>query len=386
MTGLVFCNRKLIGSVLHVRRRKAPEQFRKFDLRDSALGDPDHRIEQQPVGIIDVPSVQTEEDKRRVERRPLVPVDKCLALRKVVRIRRGHDEHIQPSRARHKIARRRVLLVAQLLAGIRSNADLMMWGGEVYDFTGSLHTTIDMGDGTFPTSTAAAWQHSSYQRTLRQWTSATTWAEADPSTTIVTNTTCYDLLKSYSSSWKNHIYFGGKDITRAIVLFSRSRHLTRWLRVCAATLAVLVAACGDDHGPSVEAGTMGDSGQTRTEDSGSLAPECMDFRLRICCGRAGEMPGLSCLDLTKDGGEFGLYGRCLEENETLEGKVIGAQCCAGLTRTSLTAVSSGGDCTPAGPPSVFRCLRCGDGVCGTMENRCTCPGDCAGLEQDAGEE
>ena len=33
-------------------------------------------------------------DKRGVERRPLVPVEKRLALREMVRVRRGHDEDV----------------------------------------------------------------------------------------------------------------------------------------------------------------------------------------------------------------------------------------------------------------------------------------------------
>jgi hypothetical protein len=94
-----------------------------------------------------------------------------------------------------------------------------------------------------------------------------------------------------------------------------------------------------------------------------------DAGLRICCGYTGELPGLSCLDLTADGGEYGIYGHCIESGKEYDAKVVGARCCPGLTSTDTLGCENGS-------PSLKRCLPCGDGKCEGAENPCNCPGDC----------
>jgi hypothetical protein len=91
-----------------------------------------------------------------------------------------------------------------------------------------------------------------------------------------------------------------------------------------------------------------------------------------CDGRDAEIAGVSCIPPQPDGG---IYGRCREESEEIEGKVPGAYCCAGLKKVSQ-AEPRGDDCVVLVPPSLLVCLPCGDGVCGTQENICNCPEDC----------
>jgi hypothetical protein len=106
---------------------------------------------------------------------------------------------------------------------------------------------------------------------------------------------------------------------------------------------------------------------------------------RICCGAATEIPGVSCVDLTVDGGRYGIYGQCIAAGESFEGKVAPALCCDGLvfrqplvpTTSVFTSYPSG--CGPdlAYNPSEQICLACGNGVCEPPENACDCPEDCA---------
>lgn len=73
----------------------------------------------------------------------------------------------------------------------------------------------------------------------------------------------------------------------------------------------------------------------------------------------------------------GTFGDCVPEGQSLEAKDICSICCGGLVR--LEASASNGDagaCAPTGPPSIFICGACGNGVCGPGENACNCPGDC----------
>ena len=103
----------------------------------------------------------------------------------------------------------------------------------------------------------------------------------------------------------------------------------------------------------------------------------------ICCGRGGELPGFSCVDLAQDGGEYGIYGRCIERGQTFDAKIVGARCCEGLVRvdsvieTGETSPGYPEGCGPGPtPPSTKLCVQCGDGTCGDQENRCNCAQDC----------
>lgn len=107
----------------------------------------------------------------------------------------------------------------------------------------------------------------------------------------------------------------------------------------------------------------------------------------VCVGAEGEIPGVNCYPPQPDGG---IYGRCIEEGESFEARVIGAGCCEGLTAVDSAvpadteAVDSGAAflmdaglaCTEPGPPSIKVCTRCGNGECGIAENVCNCWDDC----------
>jgi hypothetical protein len=78
MAAVASCNPELDGSVLHVRHRQALQQRRQFILRGLPPCNADHRVEEQANRIVDIPSIETEKDKRG----------------KVIRIRRGHSEDV----------------------------------------------------------------------------------------------------------------------------------------------------------------------------------------------------------------------------------------------------------------------------------------------------
>jgi hypothetical protein len=125
-------------------------------------------------------------------------------------------------------------------------------------------------------------------------------------------------------------------------------------------------------------------------DAGKMTapkPTCgrkTDAGVLICCGAETELPGFSCVDLTQPGGEFGIYGHCIEEGDEFDGKVAGGTCCEGLTRTHPAEPTSeiypgfASGCGPGSAPiSLFICLRCGNSVCEPTEQSCNCPVDCA---------
>ena len=125
------------------------------------------------------------------------------------------------------------------------------------------------------------------------------------------------------------------------------------------------------------------------------APRCgtyTDAGARICCGASTEIPGYSCVDLTQDGGEYGIYGRCIGKGEEFEAKIAGGQCCEGLVRAEVSAETDSGEvfegfppgCGPTAPPSVKICLDCGNQVCEEGENVCNCAEDCPQGAADAG--
>jgi hypothetical protein len=125
--------------------------------------------------------------------------------------------------------------------------------------------------------------------------------------------------------------------------------------------------------------------------AGTGTVDCGEQRLRAenrrwssdCCGRETEIPELSCVDLSVDGGEFGVFRRCLREGEKFDAKFAGAQCCPGLVRAELYSpptpgvpVDDGG-CTTNSPPSTKTCLPCGNRGCDNSENQCNCLSDCS---------
>ena len=142
------------------------------------------------------------------------------------------------------------------------------------------------------------------------------------------------------------------------------------------------SAAGADDG-SAEAGPS--LGSDCVGERGELANY---FCGQKCSGVAGQKPGVNCgracIGQTDEirGGNCtppmpfgGAYGRCLQEGEELEAKVIGALCCEGLERIGLEHPTANG-CASDEPPSLFVCAACGDGTCGRSENSCNCEADC----------
>jgi len=152
---------------------------------------------------------------------------------------------------------------------------------------------------------------------------------------------------------------------------------------CSAALSIVLALSGCAHKNHLEPSATG-CGQIR--DAGGRVAA-------YCCGTEHENPGVTCIDLSQDGGEYGIYGHCIENGSSFEGKVAPALCCDGLVPMRPVIVSAGAtfpgllpDCAPDFEhfgPSDLVCLPCGNTICDATENRCSCPEDCD-QGQDAG--
>jgi hypothetical protein len=66
---------------------------------------------------------------------------------------------------------------------------------------------------------------------------------------------------------------------------------------------------------------------------------------------------------------------CLEEGQSEPGvPTVPRNCCSGLNQSYVYSIVDG-NCIPA-PGANFICIKCGDGICGSGENKCNCPQDC----------
>ncbi len=74
----------------------------------------------------------------------------------------------------------------------------------------------------------------------------------------------------------------------------------------------------------------------------------------------------------------GTPGNCIAEGK--QGVVARDRCCPGLQARTVNPKGSSGDCTLT--QKVFICTNCGDGRCGTGENRCNCQ-DCVTYPQSS---
>jgi hypothetical protein len=109
----------------------------------------------------------------------------------------------------------------------------------------------------------------------------------------------------------------------------------------------------------------------------------------VCCGRVGDDPGFSCVDLSVDGGQYGALGQCLGLNEMWDGKFVSV-CCDGLARVEAFALAADSGnafvafmldtadahetCVFTAGPSGVVCLPCGNGICEPPdEDICNCP-------------
>jgi hypothetical protein len=120
-------------------------------------------------------------------------------------------------------------------------------------------------------------------------------------------------------------------------------------------------------------------------DSATKTPAAGEYDDGVyhCCA---EGDGTACCDDHEQGMCFeygGVYQECIPAGGEMEGKVICALCCDGLTQkepmVETTEVYDGypEGCGPGPEPVSFLvCVDCGDGVCGEGENRCVCPEDC----------
>lgn len=132
-------------------------------------------------------------------------------------------------------------------------------------------------------------------------------------------------------------------------------------------LLLLLAACTTGH------------------DSKELALYAYMDGIYTCCA---EGDGTDCCVGSEVGMCFeygGLYQECVADGQQMEGKVVCAFCCSGEpAREPMVETTDSYDGYPAGcgpgpePPSLLVCVSCGDGECGSGENKCVCPEDCSG--------
>jgi hypothetical protein len=155
-------------------------------------------------------------------------------------------------------------------------------------------------------------------------------------------------------------------------------------------IAFAASACGSSRAPGMpsrnDASVDGDGGSvdvpaladtTSADSSPDLGRETIGSDNSNLCCAPGE--GTACCAGMPLGNCFkygGIYGDCRPHGADLEGKVTCAHCCGGLVRVKPDMVGADGLCMSIAPPSIFICLRCGDGVCSPEENRCRCPVDC----------
>lgn len=158
-------------------------------------------------------------------------------------------------------------------------------------------------------------------------------------------------------------------------LVSRVRRMLAWNATWGFTLfKILVVPCGCSATAVVACGP---------EEGEKNCGAVTKFGDPVCCGRSGEVPGVSCIDSRNGGSVYGLHGRCYERGEQMDQKFVGSVCCEGLTITSIeeevpsSAVADAGITCSFVPPSAGVCTPCGNGVCEEgMENRCRCSEDC----------
>lgn len=142
--------------------------------------------------------------------------------------------------------------------------------------------------------------------------------------------------------------------------------MTHWLRALWLTTMCCAFAC------SGAAGTSEDEQANNSSAHTSHSP-------RTCTGAAGDIPNANCIPANPED-----RWPCTEQGATFSGKFVGSMCCAGLEPHTLVEEVPGHvydglqGCADNAPPGTFICLACGDGICESTENRCTCPMDCDG--------
>lgn len=105
---------------------------------------------------------------------------------------------------------------------------------------------------------------------------------------------------------------------------------------------------------------------------------CTNDGSSICayCGNGTCGTGENSYNCSKDCGK----PNCAKEGKGILSNDQAKQCCSGLTKVS-TSIIDNATCTPVTVSSVYSdiCIKCGNGICGTGENKCNCPADCGAI-------
>ncbi|MGR9053693.1 MAG: neprosin family prolyl endopeptidase, partial [Gammaproteobacteria bacterium] len=92
-------------------------------------------------------------------------------------------------------------------SGLRNQASVIDFGGEIIDRHVGRHTFTDMGSGYFPSS---GFGYAAYQRSIKYLTTSGSLADATGLTASRTDSWCYDInLVSSTGSWGVYFFFGG---------------------------------------------------------------------------------------------------------------------------------------------------------------------------------
>jgi hypothetical protein len=69
---------------------------------------------------------------------------------------------------------------------------------------------------------------------------------------------------------------------------------------------------------------------------------------------------------------------CATEGQGIYSFDTATQCCSGLKKVSSSAANDYPTCSNIPVADVYShyCIKCGDGICGTRENKCNCSADC----------
>ena len=173
-------------------------------------------------------------------------------------------------------------------------------------------------------------------------------------------------------------------------------------RICLAVVVVVAFGCtrkdvdGGSAAPTNGAPSTAGAGSSGTDDfggptaGGDPCAKTTSLGDPICCGQDGEIPNVSCIDLSGGGTIYGSYGQCIGQGEIYDARFAGGVCCEGLAMLHIAVPSEGETSPPNGVPAGCRleslsgvlCSACGNESCDDGENWCNCPDDCA--RPDAG--
>jgi hypothetical protein len=144
-------------------------------------------------------------------------------------------------------------------------------------------------------------------------------------------------------------------------------------------IAALASACWGGKGDSGSKAPSQSAGGAAGDAAASDPCARMSAWGRpFCCGRQGELVGLSCVDEAAP-------APCTQAGNVLDARIAQQHCCEGLHPIDTTIETDVAELDyPPGcgagpqPPSMFYCAACGNATCeAPYENRCNCPRDCS---------